>query len=540
KMPENIPTEAEIKKYDKDHTEPGFKEHYGFYFNQIRYSVMDWDFGRYTVDGSLHDFHPVNFKMSNEYPAFLKKLTPKNRKFVKAYERMLETKCLLIRKKDSLVSHHGQDWFDKNVAGTNGYLAEIQTHIKNLLTVKQNAFFVSSVIPHLKNVQRTKDWQRNSFDTRPVKRWIVQRAFELGYNADLHGPFESSIESYNHRTGNKIERIGKKYQWIALYQILAMVADNHMIKERWGSDNYNYYRGAWQEFLRDIDPVFITKNKKTASEEEEEHPEPDWKMNNTYTHWNIPYSDWYRSLEDLPDPRHIIVRSDDAGKTWLYLRTTLAWQEPKPIGKDKYHSRRKDLWYLIQVYIYRKKDRKKVIEWFTRQDFKGRWMPESHKANLSLFNRENYWSPAAADNEKEEWEKLKRADFRIMVATSEAVGELSQDKSGAHFGYAMPCKLLFDGMGLQYASHDGDFKNAAGELIVTTTPDGGVLISKEHLISFLETKGLGIVWYLLGEKRTLGNDHRELYNAYSTLNGSYYFENSRLTGNLRFSPDKDD
>lgn len=539
KMPENIPTEAEIKKFDKDHTEPGYKEHYGFYFNQIRYSVMDWDFGRYTIDGDLHDFHPVSFKMAKEYPVFLKKLPSKKRILVVAYERMVETKYLLTRKKDSLISNNGKDWYDENIAQTEEYLTKIQGHIKESLTTVQNKFFISSVVPHLKNVYRSKDWQRNSFDTRPLKRWIVQRAFDLGYDADLHGPFESSIESYNHRTGNKIERIGKKYQWIALHQILALVADNHKIKEYSGSDKYDYYRGAWQEFIRDIDPVFTTKRKKNDSEDEADVLTLDWKMDINYNYWNIPESQWYQSLDDLPDPKHIIERIDEEGRHWLYLRATLSWQEPKQIGKEKYKSRRKDLWYLLQAYIYRTRDRKKVVDWFNRQDFKGRWMPESHKANLSLLNRENYWSPASKDNEKEEWGKLKKADFRIMVATSEAVGELSQDKSGAHFGYDMPCKLLFEGMGLIYASKDGDLKNSLGELVATTTPDGGVLVSKDHLLSFLKSKQLGIVWGLLGEKRTLGNNDRSLYNAYSTLNGTYYFENDRLSGNLRFSAEID-
>lgn len=539
RMPEDIPTEAEIKKYDKDHTEPGFKEHYGYYFNQIRYSVMDWDFGRYTVEGDLHDFHPVSFTMTREYRTFLKKLTLKKRQLIKTWERMLETKFLLTRKKDSLVSHHGQVWFDNNVAQAEKYLTEIQAYIKTLLTRTQHDFFVTSAIPHLKNVHRIKDWQTKSFDARPIKRWVVQRAFELGYDADMHGPFESSIERYNHRTGSKIERIGKKYQWIALHQILALVADNHMIKEYSGSDKYDYYKGAWQEFMRDIDPVFITKDRKSDSDDDIDIPPRDWKMDVDYDYWNIPESQWYQSIEDLPDPRHIIERIDEHGKAWLYLRTTLDWQEPKQIGKEKYKSRRKDLWYLLQAYIYRKRDRKKVVYWFNRQDFKGRWMPESHKANLSLLNRENYWSPASKDNEKEEWGKLKSSDFRVMVATSEAVGELSQDKSGAHFGYDMPCKLVFDGMGLKYASQDGDFKNTSGQLIATTTAEGGVLISKNHLLSFLKARGLGIIWGLLGEKRTLGNNDRDLYNAYSTLNGSYYFENDRLAGNLRFSPERD-
>ena len=88
--------------------------------------------------------------------------------------------------------------------------------------------------------------------------WIFEK---YGYNSKLHGEYDNLIQHYGERNGYKIERIGKKYQWIALYEILGMIADNYKMKDGWGSDaKYIFYKGAWQNYLRNIDPAYITKN----------------------------------------------------------------------------------------------------------------------------------------------------------------------------------------------------------------------------------------------------------------------------------------
>jgi hypothetical protein len=75
--------------------------------------------------------------------------------------------------------------------------------------------------------------------------------------------YDSSDFKQNYGFNYKIERIGKKYQWIALYEILAMLADNYKMKDSWGSDaKYLFYKGAWQNYLRNIDPAYITREKK--------------------------------------------------------------------------------------------------------------------------------------------------------------------------------------------------------------------------------------------------------------------------------------
>jgi hypothetical protein len=96
-----------------------------------------------------------------------------------------------------------------------------------------------------------------SFDRDWAKNWVCKHAFELGWEKKLFGPFEESLQ-WSGTDRPRIERIGKKYQWIALYKFLAHLADNVHYKDEAGyadTPKPSRYRGPWQLWKRDIDPT---------------------------------------------------------------------------------------------------------------------------------------------------------------------------------------------------------------------------------------------------------------------------------------------
>ena len=54
---------------------------------------------------------------------------------------------------------------------------------------------------------------------------------------------------------NKIERISKKYQWIALYELLGYLSDRYRMARGYWSEGEPLYKGAWQIGARDFDPT---------------------------------------------------------------------------------------------------------------------------------------------------------------------------------------------------------------------------------------------------------------------------------------------
>jgi hypothetical protein len=544
-MPTDIPAEAEMSDYEADRNSPDFKQKFKGYHNQIRFSVMDWDFGRYEVDSTLRDFIPYSFRVDNEYKNFLKTLTRKQRDLVKMLEKSIELKHLSKKNGRRLFAIDKENRLKEMLDQVDKQIVYAKKVIGDQLGSAEVHYFFETVLPHIESKYEDSDTRLVTLDTAPIKRWIVKRVFDLGYNSEIHGQYESSISHLSEdlaKGRSKVERIGKKYQWIAFYEAVGMVADNYMRKEdRWSDKSKpTYLQGAWQGFLRDVDPVFITRNEKlekeinSGSNGDFIDTKPGWWEKDTYDHWNTISSNWAETIEDLPDPKHSIIKVDEQQREWLYLSGHLSWQQPKPLGAERYDRDRKEITWWVRSYIVYKKDKKRIIDHLNQQNLWGRWLPESYSANSSLFNRENYWSPASKENEREKWSTLQDTKYKVMITTSEAVGELSKDKSGAHFHYEMPCKKIFEGMHLQYAPKDGDFTNQLGEVVVVNPDYKGPLIRKETFQQFLQEKKLDVIWTIMGKKNDVKGDYSDRTGStFRTISGVYSFNDENFAGTLR-------
>ena len=366
--------------------------------------------------------------------------------------------------------------------------------------------------------------------------WIFEK---YGYDIKLHGEYDNLTQHhYEGRNRANVERIGKKYQWIALYEILAMVADNFKMKDGWGNDaKYTFYKGAWQNFLRDIDPAYITKNK---DENEDDgilikQSIKNWWDDMEYNNWNCPDAEWVETIEDLIDPKQVIEKKDVNGVEWLHLQHFVKWDEPKKIGIERYEGRRKQICYIIQGLLVKKSDKRKIINYLKKQNFWGRWLPENRDDYSHLINREKFWSPAYLDtyeNDKRIWDTIENTNYKVIVTTESAKGRIESDQSGANQSYNIPCQYIFEEMRLQYAPIDGNLKNSKDEIIVMNSNPSSVLMRKKDLVQFLEDNNFDIIWTILGEKYSfIDSTNKDSY--FKVPCGIYYLENKELAGELK-------
>jgi hypothetical protein len=100
-------------------------------------------------------------------------------------------------------------------------------------------------------------------DPDGLSNLAITRIFELGYDPKVFSNFDSQQKSSARSAANK-ERIGKKYQWIVFYELLAKVSDNIEMKGevRRNGVILNGYDGPWSPYLRDIDPTILIKGTK--------------------------------------------------------------------------------------------------------------------------------------------------------------------------------------------------------------------------------------------------------------------------------------
>lgn len=83
---------------------------------------------------------------------------------------------------------------------------------------------------------------------------------ELGYNNELFSQYDMNCNNSNRHKTIKTERIGKKYQWIAMYNILARITDHCKMDGAWFQDStVMKYEGPWEPYVRDFDPTLNSR-----------------------------------------------------------------------------------------------------------------------------------------------------------------------------------------------------------------------------------------------------------------------------------------
>lgn len=532
-MPQ-IPTQEDVKMYELDYNAPDYKQIYGPQQNHIIYSTTSDinDFHKHEIKAKLNHFCSISFKVEQHYKLFLKSLNSNQRSTIKLLEKLFECKEIINERKN--------DYFymtlKKNVIQLDHLSEEVDNDIhkcksrfNKLFTANEQKYLDDEIIPFIQ--EKSKPQRRQHFDTKPIERWIIQKVFDLGYNKKNHGEYDDMAERwYGYGSEHKIRRIGEKYQWIAWYEILARITDNYKMEHDWNG-KYSFYKGAWQNYIRDIDPAYITRNK----DENNGNSSKFWWSDTDYNHWNYPDSEWVNSIDDLIDPKIVIEKKALNGEMWLHLQHFVEWDEPKKIGIGRYEGRRKQIFYLIQGLLVKHSEKNKIINYLKNHNFWGRWLPENSDDHTEIINREKFWSPAYLDiykDNKKIWETIQDTKYKVIVATESANGCIENDKSDANRSYNIPCKYIFEGMSLQYAPVDGNLKNVNREVIVMNSNPRGVLMRKKDLIEFLEKNDMDIIWTLLGEKFSFDNN-RDEESFFKVPCGVYYLESGQISGEIR-------
>jgi len=418
----------------------------------------------------------------------------------------------------------------------------------NSLSSNKKKFFDKEVKPFLDDRGSVND-PVERFDTGLAQRWVFDRVVQFGWKQELHGKFDKAIDRAG-RSEHKPERIGKKYQWIALHELLARVSDNFEFKEESWSEKIGNYEGPWQLSIRDIDPSCVLKefpNEKPEDLQDFSNNE----IQSQYNAWNkrISNSTWLKKSRDLPDPKKIIEFVDDQGIAWVALEGFVEWQEKTPPEHEKYNLPTRTLWYMVKSYLVKNKDKDNVFKWAKQQNFMGRWMPESHEF-YHVYLGEYPWAPAFLYHyipyyHHDGWTngaRDKKIPAKILVTDDQYLssGSSIDCSTNETISVKLPAKFIVDGMGLIQNHIDGRFFDKKGDLVAfdpsvfDNNMPRHVVVRKDKLSDFLKREGYALLWTLLGEKNMIGGGGigqplgwLEVDGAY-TLNGG-----NRITGTKR-------
>lgn len=356
----------------------------------------------------------------------------------------------------------------------------------------------------------------DDLDFNNLKNIAIQRIFNLGYDVEKHGKYDLKIGS-GRFNNNSVERIGKKYQWIALYELAAQVSDNYKMKyhtDEYGNTKEIFCKGAYEPSLRNIDPTAM--NDFDIEESRLLH-------NKLYSIPSATNSQWLSEFNDLPAIEDLLVINYDH-VNYSLLNGWYIWTEEKNLGEKRFTNPKKDMWIQINSYIVKKESYDAIVKTLKNKDFMGRWLSEPND-NYYLYNKEYYWSEAYEFYRNpyycgEEWVNLdKRGNFNInntqvLIPSCRYISERDGDslESKNSLSWYKPCDELFRCLHMRHGSNNSTLYGANGEILCFDSNELlreniGLFIDLEKLNDFLRINDYKIFWTLLAEKRIIGDSH---------------------------------
>lgn len=400
----------------------------------------------------------------------------------------------------------------------------------------------------------------------------------LGYSDQLFGDYDRFRvqRNYSRHQNKKIERIGKKYQWIAFYNILARVSDTHLLKN-WNESPY-LYEGAWEPYVRDFDPTlninflkpdFLPAIQYPKSTEEMFLQTESFPSDLVIREWTKQPTSFFDSLPGK------LVLADSDGTQWVSLNLYDKFKNKKfdssAIGFSKGSQ---EIWLMAHGYFVAPE----MFEVLRKQ-----FAPDAFDTDFpqglniyQLFNREYSWSPGYRSvfrsccfkTEIETGEKkliketvalpsivyTEEGEFEVKIAEQEVEKLIPDDvirvkviPAYSHLlweeeydasqddatSFDVPCKEIIDCLHLEQKEYDGYYFNSDEELVCFDASLSeicdGLLIRKDYLEQFLVATGLKLFWLCTGEKQFFQGELNQIWKRWE---GFVYCEQDQIHGNL--------
>ncbi len=504
-----------LKALEKKYEQPPATDENMLGYSSIKYSVLGGDFGRYTLSSRVGHWRSRNLTGR-------KKLTPKE--VTSAFEGTLSRSQKELWKKWIKAGESARFVSIFRYVNSVKGVEEPSVNEKDLLKSKKDAegIFVKSLTPTQKKIYYDiakpftdgKLRQNLSFDENIAKRWVLERVLKLGWSPNLHGTYDRKRDSLD-RSPNKSERIGKKYQWIALHEFLGLLADNFEYGDSYNPTSVYKYDNPSEIYTRDIDPSCLLKAK--AYRDQYKNPSKDCWWVPKFSSWGLtkPMKKWASSIKDVPSLESFCFSKDKDGREWVVLDGGSRFVQPFPHYEETYDRARRELWLWFNSFLVKNEDADVLFNLLssTKSTFSS-GLPFENRHFNHFFLREFPTYLAYKHNAKTYfsggyWER-KLSGIELPAPVMPTIFDYSteeDDTSIENFHLSLPIKPIFDGMGLKFIK-DGYL--GRGSEVIAFDPsiniDGPTIlaIDKKEMLKFLKKKGYTLMWFSIGEKLMVG------------------------------------
>jgi hypothetical protein len=376
---------------------------------------------------------------------------------------------------------------------------------KDTLSEELRKEYVEFAEHHLLESTRMRDDNRrpSELDHGPVRRWICERAHQLGWTEELFEGFERGGNISHDRMGkHRVERVGKKYQYIALAEAAARMTDNLAMCSWEDEGRLRAFEPGprGRDMKRDLDPSLLVRS--TLETGWAAAPVTWW----TPSAPKLPSGDtdlllaWVHVESDLcNDVGQIEVVSPD-GERWLTVYGFRRWTVP---GQGRRNHA--DAWSRISCLVTALgKGPQLAKELLGRQRGDASRLWES--GTLLPFLGEHGWRDSQPIELEQNVSAGIKTPYAGIVESLNAEGNGNDNSVDEGFSLYLPSSGVIKVMDLYLRSGKApEYVDAGGALrwqdpSLNARGAGAGVVSCDYFLNRLASAGLEPVWVLAGEK----------------------------------------
>ncbi len=368
---------------------------------------------------------------------------------------------------------------------------------------------------------------------------------ELGYTNDLFGEYDTSRADWDRHQVKRIERIGKKYEWIAFYNILARLSDTHNVEGfDWNDKNGITYEGPWNPYVRDFDPT-LNEHYHIEKESFPQFVEKDL-ANDSFVEidanakeineWLISDDAAFSSIQER------LIKRDVMGKEWVSLYSY--YENQNAVIKEvdgfplAYQYGEQHIWMISAMHIA-DSSQALTLSKLEKSGYIGKGSGMNTTSDCcTLYSREYAWSPGYkrefAVNDSDDDECSVKASAATIDAIWERQYDASQENTNSHY---IPSGQIIQELGLYQKQYDGTFylndEIVAFDTSVLGGMRGELLIRRDVLNEFVKKKKATLFWSIVGEKQFFLGDNNQKWQR---REGYFVYGSDHIQGRIKLVP----
>lgn len=517
----------DVEDIEKIATDRGGKEIF-------RSASSEWgDYGKYSIPGRVRAFlatplsEPAPLHFDELKKRFYKEVIEKHAGRVAALEKLEQNAAyptsfltLLYKEEDGC-----EDSAKEQATAYERERNQARSDFENLLSAKELSRYKNE---YARENRTSYDYER--VDISQCRLWITRRAYELGWSDELF-PRDGCGAKYS-RHHNDLERIGKKYQRIALDEIQARLSDNFWAAEGW-PETPNVYRYSHQDFRRNLEPTILPDDPRfnldcsaealTLLKPSIEIPEIE----------EASLKAWPFDVDPVASMETLLFRKDESGQRWRVLYEFSLEKQRYPKELQSEHSLRCEEFRFLYCALLEEGAAKSFCQSLDQVHGLDTHHFQPRECTDEGFLLEAPWRKTWNDEKfsRRIGEKTKASEYAIPVARYHWESHLDKTLPDG-FSVCLPEKWFADELRIRMSpSSVCEWIDEASNTVVRCTANdehaAAVLIREELFEKYCEQFSVEPVWLMIAERGAWpGGNNRQA--CYRRSEGAIWLESGEV------------